>query len=122
MMRGVLTAVCGFTILASAWLVAMFLILRHPGFEWRAALSFGLMAASLATLVAVRARRPAAWLRTGAGAAGLAVLVIGAAIFIQNLAPHAGFEGYTLVISFALIAQGAMTLGWLALRRPQPIS
>jgi hypothetical protein len=117
-MRPLLGALCVFTILAVGWLCAMFLILRHPGFEWRAALCLPIIAQSAATLVALR-RAASPMLR--------AVVAVGAAIvgafaawaFVQN-GREGNFEGYLAIISAALVLQAILTLGHVLLSRREP--
>jgi hypothetical protein len=114
-MRTALAAVSAFTLLACAWLCVMFFVLRHPGFEWRAALSALVVIQSALTLVLLAAgsftARPR--LLLALGACGL--LALGASAFVAN--ERAGdWEGYAAVISIALAVQGVLTL--IACARP----
>ena len=111
-----LSVLCAFTILAAAWLFTMYLILRHPGFEWRAAQAAGIVAVSVTTLAAVHAARPAAWLRATAAAGAIALFAVGTGAIAANHAAGADFDGFADVIGLALAAQSALTLLWLVRR------
>ena len=113
-MRAALTAVCVFTILASAWLFTMFLILRHPGFEWRAALSLGFMAIGAVTLAAARAAAVGSVLRTATGFGAVLLAAIGVWAIKTNVD-----DGYIDVIGLAFIIQSALALVLVA-RPPRP--
>ena len=120
-MRTTLGILCSFTVLASLWLFTMFLILRHPGFEWRAAVALGFAAISTITLVAVRTTQPAPVLRGVAATGGAVLLAMGVHALISNHAPGADFEGYLDIIGLAYTLQGSLTLWWAAghLRKPR---
>jgi hypothetical protein len=114
-MKTTLAAVSAFTLLACAWMCVMFFVLRHPGFEWRAALSALVVIQSAATLVLLAAGpltvRPR--LLLALGACGL--LTLGVSAFLANEAAR-DWEGYAAVISIALVIQGVLTL--LSCARP----
>src|SRR2546426_11351801 len=110
-MRALLSVVSTFNVLASAWLFTMFLVLRHPGFEARAALSALFVALGVATLVAVNLERAAPVLRAGVALGNAALAALGAWVIAQNnAAPH--FEGYLLLIGASFVVQGVLTVGW----------
>jgi hypothetical protein len=104
-----LAAVSAFTLLACGWMGVMFFVLRHPGFEWRAALSALVMIQSAATLGLLAAgpfaRRPR--LLLALGACGL--LALGVSAFLGNEAAS-DWEGYVAIISIALAVQAVFTL------------
>ena len=104
-MRTALTAISGFTILASAWLFTMYLVLRHPGFEWRAPLSLGFIAIGLVTIGFSRSRAPGASLRTAAAAGALCLAAAGAWAIATNVD-----DGFVNLIGIAFIVQGILTL------------
>jgi multisubunit Na+/H+ antiporter MnhB subunit len=114
-MKTTLTVVSAFTLLACAWLCVMFFVLRHPGFEWRAALSALVVIHSATTLVLLAAGpltvRPRILLAVGA----CGLLTLGVSAFLANEAAS-DWEGYAAVISIALVIQGVLTL--LACARP----
>src|SRR5712691_692469 len=105
--RAMLTVVSAFTILVSAWLLTMFLILRHPGFEARTALSVLFVALGVATIVAVNLQRPARIVRAGVTLADAALAVLGAWIIAEDMM-SAHFEGYVLPIGASFIIQGVL--------------
>src|SRR5436190_20180902 len=72
-MRLALTAICGFTMLASCWLFVMFLVLRHPGFEWRASISLVFVAIGALTLVGARRPDPGIVLQLAIASGGAAL-------------------------------------------------
>jgi hypothetical protein len=116
-MRTLIAGMSAFVALACAWLLVMYLILRHPGFEWRAAMSAGFIGVSLATIVA-------AWHQFGAvfrsllAAAAVAIAVVAvSAIIDNNRASNPHGEAFVDVIGLALLAQAGGTL-WLAIARP----
>ncbi len=113
-MRAVPGTLCAFTILAVTWLGTMYLLLRHPGYLWRAALCLPVIAQSVATPFALR---PSAGSRLRlATAVGAAVVGAFAAwAFVKN-SRSAGFEGYLAIISAALVIQAVLTLLHFALR------
>jgi len=53
-MNKALAALCVFTMLAMAWMFAMFLILRHPGFAGNAMISLLVIGQCMLTLAALR--------------------------------------------------------------------
>jgi hypothetical protein len=114
-MKTTLAAVSAFTLLACAWMCVMFFVLRHPGFEWRAALSALVVIQSAATLVLLAAgsRSVPPRILLALGACGL--LTLGVSAFLANEAAS-DWEGYVAVISIALVIQGALTL--LSCARP----
>jgi hypothetical protein len=113
-MRTALTAMCSFTILASTWLFTMFLILRHPGFEWRAALAVGFIAIGVITLAAARIGTPGAALRMATGAGAAALIAAGVWAIRTNVD-----DGFVDVIGLAFILQSALAL--VVVARPRPV-
>ena len=112
----VLTMLSGFTILAAGWLFTMYLILRHPGFEWRAAMALGFVVASGVIVAAVHRRPPGVGHLIVAAAAAIALAATGAWAVTTNHAPGAGFEGFIDVIGLALVLQGTLAGVWIAVR------
>jgi hypothetical protein len=108
-MRVVLAAVCAFTLLACAWLLAVFFVLRHPGFEWQAVVSALLIAQSAATLVVLGPGVRALWPRIALALGACAIVAVGALAFVAN-EQASDWEGYVAVISAALVLQGLLTL------------
>ena len=108
-MKTTLAAVSAFTLLACGWLCVMFVVLRHPGFEWRAARSALVVIQSAATLVLLAAGsftgRPRILLALGA----CGILTLGVSAFLANEAAT-DWEGYAAVISIALAVQAVLTL------------
>ena len=114
-MRLAFRSVAVFNVATALWLSVMFLILRHPGFEQRAALA---MSIALFCGFAVYAARDGAagWMRT-AGLSGSVVLgACGAWAIYQDLQPQASFEGFILIIGAMWIVQGALAALMLAAR------
>jgi hypothetical protein len=111
-MRSVLTAVCGFTMLASCWLFVMFLILRHPGYEWRAVLSLGFVGIGALTLTGLWLPQPGTARRVAIGGAAVALGVVGAWAIKTNVD-----EGFVAVIGLAFIVQAALTVTYLLMPR-----
>jgi hypothetical protein len=110
-MRATLTAICGFTMLASAWLFVMLLVLRHPGFEWRAALALGFIGIGMLTLAGVWHPQPGIAWRVAMAAGAIALGAAGVWAMKTNVD-----EGFVDVISLALMLQAILTLGYLAVR------
>jgi hypothetical protein len=106
-MRTTLTAICTFTILASCWLFVMYFVLRHPGFEWRAALAVGYAATGVLTLLTVyRFSTSAAW-RAAAAAGALALGGVGIWAIRTNVD-----DGFVDLIGLAFIAQSLLTMAY----------
>lgn len=97
-----------FVVLACSWLAFMELILRHPGFIPRATADAIIVLYAALCLICARSHTSAA-LRSILTLASLCVLVFGAFALVTVL-HSVHFEGYLLLISFGLIAQGALTL------------
>jgi hypothetical protein len=107
-MRTALTAICTFTILASCWLFVMYLVLRHPGFEWRAALAVGYAAIGVLTLLAVHRFTDSSVWRAAACAGALALACAGVWAIRTNVD-----DGFADVIGIAFISQGLATMTYL---------
>lgn len=96
-----------FLLLAGSWFVLMELLLQRPAFEIRAAIA-GLIVI-YAVLCLSYSRSPSPGFRSLISLFAVATLVLGVYGLRTTLhAPH--FEGYRLVISFALVAQSLLTL------------
>ena len=94
-------------ILAGSWFAIMELLLRHPGFAMRAIIA--VLIVQYALLCLRYDRTHAAPLRPVLSICTLITLALGAyAIFADIRASH--FEGYIVLIAFALIAQSLLTL------------
>lgn len=112
-------------VVGSGWFLTMELLLRRPGYEWRALVAAAIVAegavafAVFEDLVTVPVLR---WpLTAGAGATGL----LGAWIIAQDLMlpglparPH--FEGYLLIIGLALISYAVLTVTAISLTKKEP--
>jgi len=107
-MKATVTALCAFTMLASGWLVLMFLVLRHPGFEWRAALAAGFIATGAFTLAGVWLPRPGAALKALVALGAVAIGAAGVWAIRTNVD-----EGFVDVIGLALLLQAVLTLVYL---------
>jgi hypothetical protein len=111
-MAKMLLPLSSFTLACACWLAIMEAVLQHQGYVERIGVALTIALICVATIlvrtlhVGFRGER---WLWLGA-----AVLVgVGGEAFVRN-ARAAHFEGFVLVISLALVLQGAlmlMTLG-----------
>src|SRR5262252_1318250 len=115
MLRTALTAVCGFTLLATMYLSVSLFVLRPPRANpqhW-AMDAAAILTAGMLTLVAI-AVAPSTALRFAVLAAGTGVAVLGAmSVYGTVSGPH--FEGYALILGAALVIQGALT--WIVVGR-----
>jgi hypothetical protein len=98
-----------FTAAAGIWLALMENILRHAGYGWRTLIATFIATQGLATLLFLlldgRLMFRAVVVTGAVGAA-----IVGASAIKHMLdTPH--FEGFVLIIGFALIAQCLLTLG-----------
>ncbi len=107
-MKGGLTCTSLFTAGIGCWLMTMEQILRHSGYAERTAVATCITLQGLGTLLV---------LMFGVGSISRAVVPLGAvslalfgAFSIERILPSQHFEGFVLLIGFALIAQGLMTL------------
>ena len=107
-MKAALTLTSVFTIAAGMWLALMENVLKHAGYEGRTAIAACIAIQGLATLLLlILDSRSIFRALVFTGAVGIAIL--GAAAIKRILdAPH--FEGFVLVIGFALIVQCLLTL------------
>ena len=98
-----------FTLACACWLGALEMTLRHPGYGTRLGIAGLIALISIATILlrtmADLGARGERWLWLGA----VALSGIGEQAFVRN-ARAAHFEGFVLVISVALVMQGALTL------------
>jgi hypothetical protein len=104
-MQRILTAVCAFTILATACLSVSVLVLRPPRADYRTWFPMAaLFVAQSAITLADRERlRPA--MVTGSGA----IVAVGGWWAYRTL-NGVHFEGYALVLGSVLLVQGALTI------------
>ena len=108
-MRTVIAGLCLLTILVCAWLFMMYFVLRHPGYQERAALVAGLGAIAAATLVCTLLSRPPVWLRASVAAGALVLIYVGVTTISANhRAGH--FEGYAEISGALFVALGASAL------------
>ncbi len=107
-MTKLLSLTSAVTLLCGCWLAFMEVLLRHPGFQTRAAVALLIAAAGLASLLVrllhlgVRGER---WL----WAAAAALIGLGVLSFLRN-ARAAHFEGFVFVIAIVLVLQGLLML------------
>jgi hypothetical protein len=94
-------------ILAGSWFAIMELLLRRPGFAMRAIIALLIIQYAVLCLRYDSTHAPP--LRPVVSVCALITLALGAyAIFADIRASH--FEGYIVLIAFALIAQSLLTL------------
>jgi hypothetical protein len=116
-MRTTLAFMCGVSLLACGWVFAMYLMLRHPGYEWRAGLMIGLMALAGVTLAGALATEPTLLLRAAGIASGALLGVTGIWAIRTNVD-----DGFWDVIGLAFLLQAALAV-IVFLRAPKaPIS
>jgi len=115
-MRTLLLTVCGFTLLACAWLTTMESVLRHPGYPSRMILDALLGAGSLAIALISIFLAATSW-RWLALAAALLAGGVGVRAIVRD-AGAAHFEGFVLLIGTALCIQAVLSL-WVLLFRPR---
>ena len=115
-MRTLLLTVCGFTLLACAWLTTMESVLRHPGYPSRMILDALLGAGSVVIGLIALFLASTGW-RWLALAAALGAGGVGVSAIARN-ARAAHFEGFVLVIGTAFCVQAALAL-WVLLFRPR---
>ena len=107
-MSKVLMTLSTVVLACASWLAVMETILRHPGYAGRIAEAVGIAAICAATILAKMLHAGVVverWLWLGAGA----LIVLGATAFLQN-ARAVHFEGFVMVISLLLVAQGVLML------------
>ena len=117
-MRATLAAICGFSLLATAYLSASLLILRPPraNYERWAVIALVIVAQGVLTLIALANGSPRG-LRYATAAGGVALAAMGA-WWVAGTISAAHFEGYALVLGSAMAVQGLLTLATFA--RPSP--
>jgi hypothetical protein len=104
----ILRLLCLFTAMAGGWLGMMDLRLRHPGYAGQEVIAGTIVCQALLTLGALRCRRYM-FLRLISMLGSLALFCLaGKALTATLRGTH--FEGYVLLIAFALIAQALLTL------------
>ena len=123
-MKRALAGLSCFTAAASCWLGVMFLILHRAGYARGFLISMLFLAQSAASLTTLAMTNPPLWLRSLLALGACGILYSGATMMAVQLSRpafdplHPGglhFEGYALVIGFALTAQGVLTLAMLLL-------
>jgi hypothetical protein len=107
-MTKLLSATSVITLLCGCWLALMECLLRHPGFEARAAVALLIAAAGLATLL-VRFLHAGARGERWLWAAAVALMALGVFSFLRN-ARASHFEGFVFIISIVLVVQGLLML------------
>ncbi len=107
-LKAALTSLCIFAALSGTWLLAMEFILKHPGRGVRSAMDAGIVIEALFTVICLATpRSPLLRICLLCGSGG--ILWLGVSALWSDLA-GAHFEGFVLVISVALIAQGVLSL------------
>ena len=117
MVKAALAALCTFTLLATAYLTASLLILRPPRAnyqQWVFTASV-IVAQGVLTLTALWSGTRLRQAISGQGArylvavSGVIIAALGAsAVYRTLVGPH--FEGYAIVLGFAMIVQGLLTV------------
>jgi hypothetical protein len=116
-MKTCLIVLSCFTAAASCWLVVMYVVLQHPGYEWRAAMATLFVIQSVLTVAALAGWADGGWVRGVLLAGAAAILLAGGSAVRATLAGD-HFEGFALVIGLALVIQGALTLVIVLRQRP----
>jgi len=111
----VLTSFCLFTALCGAWLGAMDLRLRHPGYIGREGIALTIVLQALLTLSMLVLPACVVKVLTLAGTCGIVWLAFKAFNGVMH-DPH--FEGYIVLIAFALAVQAVLT--WHVVLRQRP--
>jgi hypothetical protein len=112
MLKTALFAVCGLTLLATAYLSLSLAILRPPRANYSQWFTMAALfaAQSVLTMAAVSAVFSGGWVRWLILAGGIATMWVGASwAYATLVSDH--FEGYALVLGSMLVVQGALTLG-----------
>jgi len=107
-MKGILLFLCFLTLAATVWLGVMEVVLEHPGFGLRACIAILLASQSLCTILFLVFRGPGR-VRVPLMISGGLIAVYGISA-IASILKAAHFEGYVLVIGFALVLQGVLTI------------
>lgn len=113
-MRLAFRSVAVFNVATPLWLTVMFLILRHPGFQLNAVMTFSVAAfcafAFWSTRDAASGTRATAppWTHAATLAGSLILGACGVLAMYQNLQPNADFEGFVLIIGAAWMVQAAL--------------
>ena len=112
-MRTILTAICAFTLLATAFLTASLLILRPPrgNYQQWALVASLIVAQGVFTLFALYVSRSLG-LRYAMALGGLGIAALGASS-VYSTVSGSHFEGYALVLGSMLAVQGVLTVGVL---------
>jgi hypothetical protein len=89
------------TVLVSGWMCVMYFVLRHPGYQWRAAIAASICLGAL-TLIA---GRPAPSLRLPVAVWGAALAAFGISVFASP-----GDEGWVLIAGSVFVVEGALAV------------
>lgn len=111
-----LTSLCLFTALCGAWLGAMDLRLRHPGYVGQVGIAITIVLQALLTLWMLVI--PTRVIRVLAMAGSCAIVWLAFKAF-NGVMHDSHFEGYIVLIAIALTIQSVLT--WIALRRQRPV-
>jgi hypothetical protein len=98
------------TMLVSAWMTMMYFVLRHPGYQWRAAMA-ATICLGAATLVT---GKPLAALRVPVVMWGAAILALG----VWGLAAP-GDDGWALVAAVLFVVEGTLAIAAVYGSRPR---
>jgi hypothetical protein len=115
MFSRLVTAICAFTLMVTAFLTLSVLALQPPRFRFWSWLLIAVLFAGQSVLTLLVLRGATARVMRVLTVAGAVAVAVGGAwwIYMTAIGPH--FEGYALVLGSALTGQGALTLTWLAL-------
>jgi hypothetical protein len=106
-----LTASCGFTLLATSFLTLSVIVLRPPRFDYNAWFLIGgfFLAQSALTLMTIIGPLRGRWVRWALIAGGVAIASTGAWWVRQTLS-GAHFEGFALILGSWVAIQGMLTI------------
>ena len=116
-MKPILIALSCFTAAASCWLVVMYFVLQHPGYEMRAVMATLFVIQSALTVASLAGWVDGLWVRVLLLGGAAAILLAGGSA-VQATLKGDHFEGFALVIGLALVIQGALTLVVFLRQRP----
>jgi peptidoglycan biosynthesis protein MviN/MurJ (putative lipid II flippase) len=107
--RTVLISLACFTALASIWLAAMDLTLKHPGYLERVWMAAFFASQSIATIIAFAMPLPRA-LRALTAPGAMIIAYMGSHVLLLVSRGNRDFEGYVLLIALALVLQATLTV------------
>ena len=93
------------TMLVSAWMTAMYFVLRHPGYAWRAAIA----AAVCIGAATLAGGRPMAPLRVPVAVWGIALAAFGLSALVSP-----GEDGWTIVAGSLFVLEGGLAVAAVA--------